>query len=169
MSKLARPLISKKRLGLAVMALGAMQGVAAGPAHAGGLGSGTLTASGTITAACYLSDSTMSFGVFGGITDLAGDTAAPTGSSPVGWNCTNGTTGTFAALADTVTISAGTLGSLVAGISNISAGGAGASSSPATLAGTGTSANTTLYGSLTVPTTAKAGTYSGTLGLTITY
>jgi hypothetical protein len=100
MSRLARPLISKKRLGLAVMALGAMQGVAAGPAHAGGLGSGTLTASGTITAACCLSDSTMSFGLFGGITDLAGDTAAPTASSPVGWNCTNGTTGTFAALAD---------------------------------------------------------------------
>lgn len=166
MTKRSRPLISRKRLGLAVLALGAMQG----QAHAAGSTADTMGATASVSAECYIGGApTMNFGTFGAINGLTATASTPSATVLEGWNCTNGTTGTFAAAADTVTLSGGTaVGSLVAAISNTSFSGAGASTA-AMLTGTGASSNTTIYGELTVPTTAKAGSYTGSVNLTITY
>src|SRR5258708_723714 len=161
--------ISKKRLALSVAALAAMQQLAMASGAYADTSSANLTANATVTAECYINDVTMDFGsidAIGGVTQATA-TADASGTEP--WNCTNGTTGTFAAASDSVVLSAGALGNLTADLSYASAGGAGASATPKTILGTGASSEVSVYGRILVPTAAKAGNYTGTVGLTVTF
>ncbi|MDB5479999.1 MAG: hypothetical protein JWO83_1052 [Caulobacteraceae bacterium] len=171
MSRSLKSIISKKHLALSVSALAGLQQLAMASGAYAGTANAVLSANASITAECFLSDATLAFGQSGALNHLTPSQSTMTALGSVPWNCTNGTTATLAAATDTVPVigSVSANGTLTAGLSFASAGGAGASASGATLVGTGVSSTQAIYGQIVVPTTAKADIYAGTVGLTINY
>ena len=154
------------------MAIGALAAFH-GAAHASSA-TATLNINATITGQCFISNASLSFGVFGAFSggSLTPNTANATAAIPIA--CTNGWPATIYASLNSVTLTGTTAvaNTLVASLASNSAGGAPFPTNVASglsYTGTGASGTQSIYGQIITSSTTKVDAYTGSAVLTIAY
>lgn len=161
--------LSRSRLALASAALAALQQPALAAAD-----TGNLTINASVTAQCFIDDATLDFGTFGvwSASAAAGSVVlnTVTASAEVPIICTNGTSATLAASENALNLTAE--GNSITVELYSDAGMASAyptTPGSLTFAGSGTADSTKVYGKVTAVADTKAGAYTGTVTLTVSY